>query len=332
MSTATFQLDFAVRTPDGREIVPPQTGSLDEAVAMARSQRPAGGYRTYPLLEHGTIATDLQAFLNEEPYRRIFAEAHTLGSVLAFTREACYPPLVLDCLDWFRESDFPTYRHILLVCALTTRLAWALTGDRRRIAQETVAGPTHDLGKVCVPLEVLRKGSALTPAERRLLEQHTWAGYLLLVHCLGDEDHPAVRVARDHHERRDGSGYPRGVRLDDTLVEIVAAADVYDALISPRPYRSASYDNRTALEEMTAMVDRGQLAEEIVCAAVACNRSDRPHLKDCHLSRERRGTPPAGNNYGRLDEVEDENENADAIDTGRSEDLETVAGDFTQGG
>ena len=59
----------------------------------------------------------------------------------------------------------------------------------------------------------------------------------------------AARVARDHHEFRDGSGYMRGVKLNDPMVEIVAVCDIYDGLLSPRPYRTAAYDNRTALEE-----------------------------------------------------------------------------------
>ena len=81
------------------------------------------------------------------------------------------PRLILDCLDWFKEHDPYTYRHILLVFAVSTRLAWALTGDRARISQEVMAVPVHDLGKICVPLEILRKQDPLLETERETMEQ-----------------------------------------------------------------------------------------------------------------------------------------------------------------
>jgi HD-GYP domain-containing protein (c-di-GMP phosphodiesterase class II) len=82
------------------------------------------------------------------------------------------------------------------------------------------------------------------------------------------------------------------------LIEIVAVTDVYDALISTRPYRPISYDNRTALEEITAMAEGGQFNWKIVKALVALNRASKPHFDDCIISLEKRGTPPPRNTYG----------------------------------
>jgi len=107
-----------------------------------------------------------------------------------------------------------------------------------------------------------------------------------------------MEVARDHHERRYGSGYPLGARLEDRLVEIVAVSDIYDALISPRPYRPVSYDNRSALEELTEIADRGVIGWDVLTLLVALNRRDKPHIAECHVSMEKRGRPPAGNVYG----------------------------------
>lgn len=61
----------------------------------------------------------------------------------------------------------------------------------------------------------------------------------------------------------DGSGKPRGIRLRDRMVEIIVACDVYGALVSPRPYRPVSYDNRTALEEITKMAENNQSGWEL---------------------------------------------------------------------
>jgi HD-GYP domain-containing protein (c-di-GMP phosphodiesterase class II) len=109
-------------------------------------------------------------------------------------------------------------------------------------------------------------------------------------------------VARDHHEKKNGKGYPRGINLDNPLVEIVVVCDIYDALISPRPYRPISYNNRTALEVLTSMVAAKEVNEDVVKALVALNRKDKPHYKECILSEEKRGTSPENNNYGKIEE------------------------------
>ena len=113
-------------------------------------------------------------------------------------------------------------------------------------------------------------------------------------------------MARDHHERRDGSGYPRGIKEIDHVVEMVAACDVYDALLSPRPYRPLSFDNRSALEELTRMAENGNLGWPCVEALVACNRHGRPNVEQVVVSRDVRGTQPIGNCYGMV--VDDEND------------------------
>jgi HD-GYP domain-containing protein (c-di-GMP phosphodiesterase class II) len=137
----------------------------------------------------------------------------------------------------------------------------------------------------------------LNRQEQKQLGHHVAAGYVLLSYYLQDPCHPAAITARDHHERLDGSGYPRGIRLQDRFVEIVAVGDVFDALISRRPYRARSYSVRTALEVLTQQADRGALSEEAVHALIRLNRKDPPRLTECEFSRERRGTPPSGNQY-----------------------------------
>jgi HD-GYP domain-containing protein (c-di-GMP phosphodiesterase class II) len=82
-------------------------------------------------------------------------------------------------------------------------------------------------------------------------------------------------------------------------VEIVAVSDVYDALISPRPYRAVSFDNRTAMEEMTSMVQMGQISWDALQALVSLNRKDKPDVRSFNVSVEKRGTPPPDNVYGK---------------------------------
>jgi HD-GYP domain-containing protein (c-di-GMP phosphodiesterase class II) len=149
----------------------------------------------------------------------------------------------------------------------------------------------------------LKKSTPLTRAERNILEHHTLAGFVLLSYFLQDSMSFAARVAREHHERRDGSGYPLGISLSNRMVEIISACDVYDALLSSRPYRLASYDNRTALEEITEMAHQGKLSWELVQTLVSFNRQDRSNFEECKVSTEKRGTPPAGNLYGIIEDA-----------------------------
>ena len=146
--------------------------------------------------------------------------------------------------------------------------------------------------KTIVPLNILKKSTPLTLNERDILENHAAAGFLLLSYYYQDVNNPGAKVARDHHERRDGSGYPCGTRLNDPMVEIVAVSDVYDALISQRPYRAVSYDNRTALEEITGMAEKNEIGWEVVKALIGHNRKDKPHYSEVTVSVEKRGTPP----------------------------------------
>jgi HD-GYP domain-containing protein (c-di-GMP phosphodiesterase class II) len=251
-------------------------------------------------MRFGTIRRDLHKFLGQDSYRVIIRDPRRNAALMGLMEQVRLVPPVLAALAYFKRSDGYTYRHILRVFALSVFLALVLESRRKELASEVAAGPMHDYGKICVPLPVLGKTTPLRRSERAMLEHHAVAGYVLLCHDLLDPRKPAARVALEHHERKDGSGYPRGIRLNHRMVEIVVACDVYDALISPRPYRKDSYDNRTALEEITEMANQGKLDMEIVKALVSTNRKERPDPHQCKVSFEKRGRPPADNNYGIL--------------------------------
>ena len=184
--------------------------------------------------------------------------------------------------------NYRIYRHTLVVFALRTLLTRDLISDNKSLMHGIAAGPTHDIGKICVPLSILKKSTHLTLNERDILENHTAAGFLLFSYYYQDENILGTKVARDHHERKNCSGYPRGIHFNDQLVEIIAVCDVYDALISLRPYRPISYDNRTAIEEITEMAKRNEIGWDIVKALIAHNRQNKPQSKDVKVSMEKR--------------------------------------------
>ena len=103
------------------------------------------------------------------------------------------------------------------------------------------AAPMHDIGKLGTPDHILLKPGRLTPEEFEIMKQHAMIGYCILK----DADSPVLRaaaaIARAHHEKFDGSGYPDGLRGESIPLHgrIVAVADVFDALTSERPYKKA---------------------------------------------------------------------------------------------
>jgi HD-GYP domain-containing protein (c-di-GMP phosphodiesterase class II) len=255
-------------------------------------------HQTGSLLRHASVKEDLLHFLNQPPYNVIFADQEQIAEILYLMDTVDVVVPLLQSLDYFKQHDFNTYCHILVVSALSTLLVKDLVSDHQDRIHEVATGPAHDFGKICVPLHILKKADPLSQTERSILKQHTAAGYVLLSYYLKDSQSLAAKVARDHHERKDASGYPRGISLEDPMVEIVTVCDVYDALISSRPYRRVPYDNRTALEEITGMAERNEIGWEVVKALVARNRKAKPHYSDCLVSPEKRGTPPTGNVYG----------------------------------
>ncbi|HWT24112.1 MAG TPA: HD domain-containing phosphohydrolase [Solirubrobacteraceae bacterium] len=159
------------------------------------------------------------------------------------------------CLGDLAAADQYTHRHSVNVTALGLHLArvhWRREGwvdhrgqrrwDRldRRLAVLGLGLLLHDIGKMAVPAEVLDKPGPLDAAEWELMKTHPTAGAALLETAAIS---PLVRsVIRDHHERVDGSGYPRGLageRLGE-MPRLAAVADVYDAITSERPYAAAA--------------------------------------------------------------------------------------------
>jgi putative nucleotidyltransferase with HDIG domain len=141
-----------------------------------------------------------------------------------------------------------------------------------------VAAVIHDIGKVSVPAEILSKPGRLTQNELELIKEHPLTGYDILKHV--EFPWPVAEIIYQHHERLDGSGYPRGLKGDDVLLEarIIALADVVEAMASHRPFRPARGID-AALNEIEE--HRGTLYDpEVVDTCVKLFREKRYALTD----------------------------------------------------
>jgi HD domain/B12 binding domain len=139
----------------------------------------------------------------------------------------------------FRDED--TGAHIERIGRFSTLLAQAAGMSPEFCRRISHAAPLHDVGKVAIPDAILLKPGSLTPEERTIVETHAEEGHRLLRGSSSSILDMGATIALSHHERWDGSGYPRGVAAESIPIEgrIVAIADVFDALTSHRVYRDA---------------------------------------------------------------------------------------------
>jgi hypothetical protein len=139
----------------------------------------------------------------------------------------------------FRDED--TGAHIERIGRFSTLLAEQVGMEEDFCATLSHAAPLHDVGKVAIPDAILLKPGKLTAEERAIVETHAEEGHRLLRGSSSSILDLAATIALSHHEKWDGSGYPRGAVGEAIPIEgrIVAVADVFDALTSDRVYRKA---------------------------------------------------------------------------------------------
>ena len=132
-----------------------------------------------------------------------------------------------------------TYGHTKRVAYLAQCLAKELGWDENKILGMRLAGQLHDIGKIGVPTDILVKSGLLSELEYKIVQAHVEKGYQLLKGI--KSNFPLAEVIYQHHERLDGSGYPRGLRGEEILEEarILAVCDVLEAMTHRRPYREA---------------------------------------------------------------------------------------------
>lgn len=159
-------------------------------------------------------------------------------------------PGALISLARLKTVDDYTYMHSVAVCAMMVGLAKQLGLDEEQTRAAGMAGLMHDLGKALMPMDVLNKPGKLTVAEFNIIKTHPVEGHRMLLS--GRKVDPLVLdVCLHHHEKTDGSGYPKGLRADEIslFAKMGAVCDVYDAITSNRPYKSG-WDPAESLRKM----------------------------------------------------------------------------------
>ncbi|MEN6411863.1 MAG: HD-GYP domain-containing protein [Veillonellales bacterium] len=138
-----------------------------------------------------------------------------------------------------RTHDDYTFGHSVNVCVLAVVTGLHLGYHTDQLRTLALGAMLHDVGKLSVPLEILNKPGRLTEDEMSIMKQHSGYGFSILQQQTDSIPLLAAHIAFQHHEKFNGTGYPRCLQGDDIheFARIVAIADVYDALTADRPYR-----------------------------------------------------------------------------------------------
>ncbi len=160
---------------------------------------------------------------------------------------------LFDMIHTMRSVDDSVYAHSLNVALISRAIGKWMQLSKEDLNTLTLAGLLHDIGKTQIPPEILNKQGKLTDEEFAIIRSHAKLGHKILKDT--DLDLRIKLAALQHHERYDGSGYPRGLESDeiDTFASIVAIADVYDAMTAARSYRAP----KCAFQVIAAFEDDG---------------------------------------------------------------------------
>ncbi|TYA14978.1 HD-GYP domain-containing protein [Paenibacillus faecis] len=236
--------------------VSPQTAKAQ--TAAARQQIPEHVLKVQPYFDEAV-----------DGFESIFLEALSNGTfdeekinqlLTPMMNELIAQKDVVSLLLLLNDSDNYTYNHSLQVGMLSYYIASWLGYPKEEAFAAGKAGYLIDIGKSLVPQEILHKPGKLTPEEFEEVKRHTTYGHDIILKSTGDE--LSALVALQHHEREDGSGYPKGLRSSEIhpYAKIAAVADVYSAMTSNRVYQSKQ-EFLTVLRELNSL-SFGKLSPE----------------------------------------------------------------------
>jgi putative two-component system response regulator len=194
----------------------------------------------------------------------LFARVHSLLKLKEFTDELETADSVLCTLGLSVEARDPyTEGHCDRLARYAVDLGRFLRLEEESIVALERGGYLHDLGKIAVPDEILKKGSDLTPAEWEIMKRHPITGETI---CRPLKSLRLVLpIIRHHHEHSDGSGYPDGLREGEIplLPRILQVVDIYDALRTARPYKPA-LSHEQAMATMRTEANSGLWDKDLV--------------------------------------------------------------------
>jgi putative nucleotidyltransferase with HDIG domain len=160
-----------------------------------------------------------------------------------------------------QKKDMYTHDHGSRVQKYSVKIANKLNLNNDKVENIALASLFHDVGKIHIPDKILMKPDKLTEEEMNCVKEHPESGYNMLQDTYYKE---ISKIVRQHHERLDGSGYPKGIKDEDIMIEakIIGIADAFDAMTTTRPYRKAMTKDE-AKEELRKDVESRKYDKKI---------------------------------------------------------------------
>jgi HD-GYP domain-containing protein (c-di-GMP phosphodiesterase class II) len=227
------------------------------------------------LANSGVPATERMETLNQvvsgvlnDSFRKKESEqivAHTIRFGKQTAAFLAAEPILFDDLVRVLQHDYTTFTHSANVCYYSVLLAKSLGIEGDDLAQFATGALLHDLGKLEIDPRLLTKDNRLSEAETREMQRHPTLGFRRL--CRQEDLTEAqLMIVYQHHERLDGTGYPVGLPADEIhpWAKICSVVDVFDALTSDRPYRTA-LSHEVAIQTLEREANTAFDAEMIAC-------------------------------------------------------------------
>ena len=253
----------------------------------------------YVSIKDTRLMNDLIQAFKDKRYTNIFYPPETNLKIIRHIRRIKMPENILSELAHMKKMSLYTYHHILIIAILATKISLDDSLKNKYAPDITIRlSLFHDLGKTRIPLRILNKHSPLTREERRILRTHPLIGYVLLHYYFGKYHKRYDFSSFQHHERLDGSGYPKGIKRLNKYSHLLGVVDNLDALISERPYRKKPFTLRSAIDLLLDESEKGRFDKDLVCTLIRYARKKAPGTK-LIIAAKGRDKEPVGNCYGK---------------------------------
>jgi response regulator RpfG family c-di-GMP phosphodiesterase len=262
----------------------------EEKITRKKLEHIAGmpGRIAYKPVKDTWLMDDVILTFNDKRYTNILYPQDINEKIIRSASRLKMPEKIMAELAFMKKLSPYTYHHILIIAVLAAKISF--DHSIKCVFSHDMAlllSLFHDIGKSRIPLSILDKTTPITVSERKVLSSHPLIGYSLLHYYFGNRHKKYDYSSYEHHERLDGSGYPRGIKTLNKYSQL-----------SERPYRSRPFTLRAAIDFLLEEAERGKFNKSLVRTLIIYSRRENPGTKII-IGEKGRDKEPEDNCYGK---------------------------------